>query len=265
VLTVKECMTGNPVSIDPEAPALAALDAMIDHGIRHLPVVDRERRVIGMVSIDDLRAALPFEVSLRQPPTPPERAAVREISVGELMTHAPEVARAEEGLESAAQQMADRRIGALPVVDRAGRLEGILSETDVLHAVATTLWTDRVRARRGEGRELGALVDALEAERKRIQGEVQASGRAEEELIAESRVSGIDEEERAADRESARIADSLHGLASRRLKAIERALDRAEQGKLGRCERCGGKIPVARLRALPDAATCVVCARAAER
>jgi CBS domain-containing protein/RNA polymerase-binding transcription factor DksA len=263
-INVKAWMTGSPVTIEAGASALAALDAMIDHGIRHLPVVDARRRVVGIVSIEDLRAGLPVDVSLHRPPTPPEREAVRDVTVGDLMTHAPEVVRADTALDEAAQRMADLRVGALPVVDGEGRLEGILSETDVLHAVSTRLWTDRVRERRGQDRELGALLDQWRGERDRLRGEALASGRDGAELIAESRVSGIDEEERAADREGARVADSLKALAERRLEAIDRALSLAAEGRLAICERCGKQIPLPRLRALPGATTCVACARASE-
>jgi len=261
---VKAWMTGSPISIEPGASALAAFDAMVDRGVRHLPVVDARRRVVGILSIDDLRAALPVEVCLRRPPTPAERSSIRDVTVGELMTHAPEVVRAETRLEDAAQRMADRRIGALPVVDGGGRLEGILSETDVLNAVATMLWTDRVRERRGEDRELDALVEALRAERERLQRELEASGRDEASLYAQSRESGLDAEERAADVTGARVAESLHALAERRLASIERALARAEDGKLAGCERCGGPIAAARRRALPDTELCIACARAGE-
>jgi CBS domain-containing protein len=46
--------------------------------------------------------------------------------------------------------MADRRIGCLPVVDASGRLAGLLSETDVLRALATMLSTGHLRGERAE-------------------------------------------------------------------------------------------------------------------
>jgi acetoin utilization protein AcuB len=262
--SVKEWMTGDPVSIEPGASALAALDLMIERGIRHLPVVDGAKRVVGIVSIDDLRAALPIEVSLRRAPSAAERRAIRDYAIGELMTHAPEVAHGDGALEEAAQRIADHRIGALPVIDADGRLEGILSETDVLNAVATSLWTDRVRERRGARREQEALVDELRAERERLRRTFLATGREEDALLAESQASGIDDEERATDLTGARTADSVHAFASRRLAALDRALALAEAGRLTRCERCGGEIALARLRAMPGATTCIACAREQE-
>lgn len=263
--SVKEWMTGSPVTIEADASALAALEAMVDHGIRHLPVVDGRRRVIGILSIDDLRAALPVEVSLHRPPSPEERRTIRDVQVGEVMTYGPEVVGADAPLDEAAQRMADRRIGCLPVVDAAGQIEGILSETDVLHAVATRLWTDRVRARGGHEQERDALLDEMRRERERIRREMEATGRDAEELISESRLGGLDEEERAADRAEAKVAESLKEMAYRRLASLDRALAKAQKGSFDRCERCGGPIPLARLRAVPGTTSCVACARAAGR
>lgn len=261
---VKEWMTGEPVSIAADASALAALDAMIDRGIRHLPVVDFQGRVVGILSIDDLRAALPMDVSLHRPPSALEREASREATVGDLMTYAPDVIQGDASLADAAQRMADRRIGCLPVVDGSGRLEGMLSETDVLQALATRLWTDHVRDRRGAEGDAQALLDSLHTERERLRKEMLASEREEEVLFAESRGSGLDDEERAADREAGRLAANLREGAIRRLSALDRALARAATGKLPSCERCGHAIPIPRLRAMPGATTCVACARRAE-
>ena len=49
------------------------------------------------------------------------------------------------------------------------------------------------------------------------------------------------------------------------LSAIESALERIEDGTYGECEECSGKIPKARLNALPHASMCVKCAEAVQR
>jgi CBS domain-containing protein len=63
---VEDLESGDPVSVEPEAPALRALDLMVDEGVRHLPVVDPRRHVVGVISLDDLTAALRVPVSLHQ-------------------------------------------------------------------------------------------------------------------------------------------------------------------------------------------------------
>ena len=54
---VREVMTPAPVTIAPEAPLAAALAAMRQHEIRHLPVVDSDGRFVGIVTDRDLRQA----------------------------------------------------------------------------------------------------------------------------------------------------------------------------------------------------------------
>jgi DnaK suppressor protein len=55
---------------------------------------------------------------------------------------------------------------------------------------------------------------------------------------------------------------SLIEQVEERLKAIDFALDRLEQGRYGICARCGEQIPVERLKVLPFAGYCVDCQEA---
>lgn len=141
--TVKTFMTGSPIALEADAAALAALDLMIEHGFRHLPVVDAKRRVVGVVGFNDLRASFPIPISLSAPPPGDQRPELLELSVSDVMSDAPITITADHPVEEAAQIMLDKRIGCLPVVDDQGRLDGILSETDLLQALLTSLWTAR--------------------------------------------------------------------------------------------------------------------------
>ncbi len=68
----------------------------------------------------------------------------------------------------------------------------------------------------------------------------------------------------AFDTGSDEIATQLAELEARELSQIERALARMKQGIYGVCEVCQGKIPVARLNALPYSTTCIECKREME-
>jgi CBS domain-containing protein/RNA polymerase-binding transcription factor DksA len=261
---VKHWMSGDPVSVSPEASALEALDRMIGRGIRHLPVVDAGDRVVGVLSIDDLRAALPFSVSLALPPAPAEREAAREWCVGDVMTYSAQTVGEDDSLAEAAQRMALQRIGCLPVVDPDGRLLGLLSETDVLHALATTIWSDELRERHGTEAQLDPLVAALRRERETLAARLDGLHAEERRISTDLHDTPGDLADRGSAQHTVEVLERFDEMAARRLEAVDRALDHAAQGRLGVCDACGGPIPPARLRALPGTTLCIACARAAE-
>jgi DnaK suppressor protein len=85
--------------------------------------------------------------------------------------------------------------------------------------------------------------------------------------LADLRKSGTpsgDSADVAFDSGSDEIATQLAELDARELSQIERALARIKQGSYGVCELCQGKIPVARLNALPYSTTCIECQREME-
>jgi DnaK suppressor protein len=61
------------------------------------------------------------------------------------------------------------------------------------------------------------------------------------------------------------ISSQLAEVESRELANIENALERMKGGKYGLCEVCNGRIPMARLNALPYATMCIECQRELER
>jgi CBS domain-containing protein len=50
---VREWMTREPITVTPDTPAEDAARTMLEHGFRHLPVVDGEQ-TIGIVSLRDV-------------------------------------------------------------------------------------------------------------------------------------------------------------------------------------------------------------------
>ena len=59
--------------------------------------------------------------------------------------------------------------------------------------------------------------------------------------------------------------EALSAMDKQRLKSIDSALKRINDGKYGYCLQCGKKIPEGRLRAIPEAVLCVDCKNANER
>jgi len=123
------------VSVAPADTLAHALRLTREHRIRHLPVLEGEV-LAGILSDRDIRLAMPSPLTVADA----DRAAFLERTpVSQVMTREVITAGPLDTLEDAAGQLCRHRIGALPVVDAHGRLLGMLSETDVLHAFAAVL------------------------------------------------------------------------------------------------------------------------------
>lgn len=258
-----DLMSVDPVTVEPDVAAIAALDLMIDQGIRHLPVVDRRDQLRGVVSLDDLRAAFPFSVSLTRPPSVSDRESALGCAVGEVMTHGPLTARTDTSLSEAANLLARYRIGCLPVVDSSGHLVGIFTEVDALRALA-----GGEPAKRGPSArilELELLTSELRSERERISKQLERLQTTERELSAAQHDVPMDSVERGRHLAEIAVDEPLAALSASRLTALDHALERAHRGRLGVCEDCGREIPIPRLRALPGASQCLRCAAGEKR
>ena len=131
-MLVKNRMTADPVAVRPGDTLADALRLTREHRIRHLPVVDGGV-VVGIVSDRDIRLAMPSPLTVADA----DRAAFLEgTRIDAIMTREVETVGPFDPVEDAAQQLCRRRVGALPVVDAHGRLLGIVTETDILHAFA---------------------------------------------------------------------------------------------------------------------------------
>jgi DnaK suppressor protein len=103
------------------------------------------------------------------------------------------------------------------------------------------------------------LISRRDALRKTLSGDLDDLRK-----VSEANVVG-DDGDAAVDSATDEIASQLAEIESKELAQIERALERIADGACGRCEFCGGKIPAARLNALPYTTSCIECQRAIER
>lgn len=131
--TVRELMSEDPKAIGPEENLEVVRETFYELGIRHLPVVDEEHRLLGLVTHRDMlrnifsnQAEMP--ISLRQD-------VLRRKMAGTIMIE--DVVTTEPGsdLREAAQVMFDNKFGCLPVVE-GERLVGILTEADFVRHFA---------------------------------------------------------------------------------------------------------------------------------
>src|SRR3970040_679659 len=121
--TVRGWMSGEPLTVTPEASVEHVIRLMRARAIRHLLVMDGER-LAGIVSTRAVRRLL-LAGEHAMPPSAPVR---------QVMTESPVTVSPETPLVVAARELLDRKIGALPVVvgDRPIR---ILTKSDALEAL----------------------------------------------------------------------------------------------------------------------------------
>lgn len=125
-------MTGPLVTIGHDATVADAWSIIRSRQVRHLPVLDSDRRLIGMVTDHDLRLVI-LERCLREEPGRLAEILGR-LRVNEIMTWAVITVRPDADIRDAARIMHDHKLGALAVVAD-GRVVGILTATDVIQAV----------------------------------------------------------------------------------------------------------------------------------
>lgn len=119
-MLVARRMSRNPITISPQASVQEALELMKVHSIRHLPVVNAEKNLVGWVTDSDLRGVL-------------IPSMIEELTVGDVMITSPVTISPREALEEAALLITTHKIGGMPVLDN-GELVGILTVVDILQA-----------------------------------------------------------------------------------------------------------------------------------
>jgi acetoin utilization protein AcuB len=125
---VGEIMSDHPVTITSEHSLDGALELLVKHAVRELPVVENGR-LIGIVTDRDLRQVAPSYPLFRDEEE--IRYYNRNLKVASAMTPDPLTVSPETLLVEAAKLLRTYRITSLPVISRE-RLVGIVSVTDFL-------------------------------------------------------------------------------------------------------------------------------------
>jgi CBS domain-containing protein len=153
-LTVADVMTRDVAHAYPDTPIGEILVLLIDRALRALPVIDADRRVVGIITDGDLltRGAMDLSIDLQRALPPELRAASGFPTNGgavpladhphraaDVMTPDPVTLPATTPLAQAAATLADRNLKRLPVIDGDGRLAGMVSRSDLLKTVVEGL------------------------------------------------------------------------------------------------------------------------------
>lgn len=129
---VRDWMTPNPITISPKTTLPEAHQIMKEKRIRRLPVVDEEGRLVGIVTLGDIREASPSDatsLSIFELNYLLARLTVDKIMSRKVITVTPDTP-----IYEAARLMLEHKIGGLPVVVDS-RVVGIITESDIFKMV----------------------------------------------------------------------------------------------------------------------------------
>ena len=143
-MLVKDQMTPNPICGHPEMPVTEAQELMQKHNIRHLPILDADKKLVGLVTQRSLMNAVPSDLSKFRPFVVNyvlAKLKARNIMVKDVITISEDTA-----LEEAARVMSDKRIGCLPVT-QGDELVGIISDSDLFTIMVGLLGARRAGVR----------------------------------------------------------------------------------------------------------------------
>jgi len=128
-MLIRDRMTRNPVLCAADLSVTDAFDLMKKSRIRRMPVVDKNGKLVGIVSDKDL---------LRVTPSPATTLSAYEIpyllskvKVNDVMMKKVITVTEDTPIEEAARIMVDNKIGGLPVVNESYAVVGIITETDI--------------------------------------------------------------------------------------------------------------------------------------
>ncbi len=131
-LKVRDLMTEDVISVRPHDSLTKVYDLMDLKHFRHMPVVDEEGALVGIITQRDLvRGALGDTASL---PVTLQRELLDRVRVQEIMNQEPESIDPDRDVREAGELMMEYKLGCLPVVD-GDRLVGILTESDFVRYV----------------------------------------------------------------------------------------------------------------------------------
>ena len=133
---VSSYMTRQIITIPPEMGIREAFFKMKENSIRHLPIVDQQNNLIGIIS----------DRELRRPNWVDEAQDISHVYyldnsmlVSDVMITNVKVIHTYDTLNKAVALLLDNHIGAAPVLDKTGSLVGMLSAIDLLRALKDSI------------------------------------------------------------------------------------------------------------------------------
>jgi acetoin utilization protein AcuB len=133
-MRVSELMSRDVATVGVADSCGEAVARMVRRKIRHLPVVERDGRLVGVVTDRDLRHRLFEPRVMKEIGTVSVDQILKTVPVKDIMSTPVVTVGPQDELETAARTMLEDKVGSLPVVEN-GRVVGIITETDLLRQI----------------------------------------------------------------------------------------------------------------------------------
>ncbi len=129
---VSDWMTTNVYMVHSDSPISETIKILREKKIKHLPVVDKKRAVIGVLSDRDIKEYMPSKATTLD--VYELHNVLLETKVAKVMKRKVFVAKPDLPIEEAAMIMYDNNIGCLPIVEN-DKLVGIISDRDLFRVL----------------------------------------------------------------------------------------------------------------------------------
>jgi CBS-domain-containing membrane protein len=129
-------MTSKLITIHPEATMLEAYQLMFFKEIRHLPVFDEDKQLVGMLSDKDIQRAMVVD---KTSPTTQVLSLSSEKKVSDFMNWPVHSVLEETPLTKGIEYFISKKISALMIVNKAGEFTGIITSEDLLFSYLNLL------------------------------------------------------------------------------------------------------------------------------
>jgi CBS domain-containing membrane protein len=140
----RDIMTCNVTSVSPQTPLPAVWNVLRQRNIRGVPVIDDDRRVVGMVAISDFLKNTDWNWNRRGRLRCLLASARKHPSVAAEVMTAPVIALGEEAhVAELFATFATHGINHVPITDAEGRLTGIITRLDLLNLFSDPMRTDK--------------------------------------------------------------------------------------------------------------------------
>jgi len=132
-MLISEWMSRDVITVTPDTSMMKASKILKEKGIRRLPVVDENGKMVGIVTDRDIKEASPSKATTLD--VHELYYLLSEIKIKDIMTKNPFCVNENGTVEKAAVVMREKKVEGLPVVNDDDKVVGIITETDIFNVM----------------------------------------------------------------------------------------------------------------------------------